>query len=296
MELLSIVTPSYNRGAYLKRCFASLCGQTDPRFEWIIVDDGSTDETAELVRGFQRERPEFPIRYLYKENGGKHTALNASHPLITGSYVLVLDSDDQLIPTAVAEILSGWAGFERNTVGVLVFLKGFSVNDPFAVGKQEYVPLDMYRKHFRAIHSRDFCDVFRAEVFKRYPYPVFPGEAFLSECVPWNLMAQTLQLVYINKVLCLAQYLDDGLTRSGRAMRIRVPVGGMYASNQFTYRHFPLPLRLKNSLLYNCYSYFAKAPVKKVLKEANAPALTLLTRPGGWFIYHFWKKKYGTKN
>ena len=72
MKLLSIVTPSYNRSALLRRCFDSLCTQTDHRFEWIIVDDGSTDETAQMVVAFQREKPEMPIRYIYKENGGKH--------------------------------------------------------------------------------------------------------------------------------------------------------------------------------------------------------------------------------
>ena len=152
----------------------------------------------------------------------------------------------------------------------------------------------MYREHTNNIHSRDFCDVFRAEAFKRFPFPVFEGEKFLSESVLWNQMAQEYRIVYINKVLYLAQYLEDGLTKSGRAMRIRVPRGGMLAADQYMDRRCSVKLRFKNGLLYNCYSFFAGEPANEVLHTSRAPALAVLTRPGGWILYRYWKRKYGS--
>ena len=119
---LSIITASYNRADLLPRCFDSLCQQTDLDFEWIIVDDGSTDHTEAVVQNFHTDL--FPIIYHKKPNGGKHTALNASHEYIHGRYVLLLDSDDYLTESAIADVKSAWTKWEQfPDVGMLVFLK-----------------------------------------------------------------------------------------------------------------------------------------------------------------------------
>ena len=281
MSLLSIVTPTYNRAALLQRCFSSVLSQTDRRFEWIIVDDGSTDSTPEAVKEIRKQAPELEILYLRKEHGGKHTAMNAAHPLIHGDYVLVLDDDDRLVPTAVEEIHCAWAQHDAPDIGIVIFLEGYSEQEPFALGKKEHVPYDMYREHTRKIHSRDCCDIYRAKAFLAYPFPVFPGECFLSETVLWNQMAPKYKIVYINRVIYLAEYLEGGLTNAGRRMRIRVPRGGMYAANQLMDRRYPMKLRLKNGLLCNCYGFFAKTPLRE------------LSRQSGWMLYRFWEKRYG---
>ena len=293
MKLLSIVTPTYNRAPYLQRCFSSLAAQTDRRFEWIIVDDGSTDDTPETAKSIRKLAPEMEIFYLRKEHGGKHTAMNAAHPLIHGDYVLVLDDDDRLIPTAVEEIHRGWEQHDKPEIGIVIFLEGFSEDEPFARGKQEHIPYDMYREHTEKLHSRDCCDIYRAEAFLAYPFPVFPGECFLSETVLWNQMAPKYRIVYINKVIYLAEYLEDGLTKAGRKMRIRVPRGGMYAANQLTDKHYPIRLRLKNGLLYNCYGFFAGASLRELRQQSLSKAVMYMTRPGGWMLYQHWEKKYG---
>ena len=293
MKLLSIITPTHNRSTLLKRCFASLLAQTSRQFEWIIVDDGSTDDTEAAAASFLLQAPEMRIHYLRKENGGKHTAMNAAHPLIHGNYVLILDDDDRLIPSAVEEILEAWARYDQPQIGVVVFLEGYSETDPFAEGEREGVPFDMFHEHTVTRHNRDCCDIYRAEAFKKYPFPVFPGETFLSESILWNRMAAEYQIVYINKVIYLAEYLEDGLTKAGRPMRIKMPLGGMYAANLYLDRHYPMKLRWKNGLLYNCYGFFAKTPFRKLRSEAISKPLTYLTRPGGWLLYQYWKKRYG---
>ena len=100
MSLLSIVTPVYNRAKLLERCFQSLLRQSCGDFEWIVVDDGSSDDPGAVLDRLTRQAS-FPTQFVRKENGGKHTALNAAHPYIHGSYVLILDSDDMLTEDAV---------------------------------------------------------------------------------------------------------------------------------------------------------------------------------------------------
>ena len=150
---LSIVTPTYNRAELLKNCFASLLAQTDKNFEWIIVDDGSTDDTQTIVSGFTPA--DFPIVYIKKENGGKHTALNASHPHIRGKYVLILDSDDTLTDTAVERVRQEWQIWHNNeSVGMLTFLRGKSEADPLSIGPVAGKPVDILRHKRKNIHGR----------------------------------------------------------------------------------------------------------------------------------------------
>ncbi|HRM26316.1 MAG TPA: glycosyltransferase family A protein, partial [Clostridia bacterium] len=185
MLFLSIITPTYNRANLLSACYASLCQQTDLDFEWIVVDDGSTDDTEAVVRSFQTES--FPVFYRKKNNGGKHTALNAAHDLIHGKYVLLLDSDDTLTPDAVASIKMEWGKWENDeAVGIVTFLRGSTVNDPKCIVHDWGKPVDIMRYRRTCIHSNDCCEVIRTELFKKYPFPVFEDERFLAEGALWG--------------------------------------------------------------------------------------------------------------
>ena len=102
--MISIITPTYNRGYCIKNLYDSLLEQTKKDFEWIIVDDGSADDTAEIVRGWIKECDIFPIFYYKQENGGKHRALNKGIQMAQGNYCFPVDSDDKLLPEAVQKI------------------------------------------------------------------------------------------------------------------------------------------------------------------------------------------------
>lgn len=289
---LTVLTPTYNRGELLKRCFESLARQTDKDFEWVIVDDGSTDHTRDVVRGFSAD---FPIVYKVKENGGKHTALNRSHGYLNGKYVLILDSDDYLTDTAVAQIKAAWAPYEDNAyIGIVTLLKGRSEGDPSCKAPDEHTPVDIMRYKRICIHSSDCCEVIRKELFQKYPFPVFPGEKFVSEGALWNRVSFTHKCVYVNRVVYIADYLEGGLTKSGRALRIRNPRGGMYTANLNMNKKNFLTRRLKNGLLYTCYGYFAKLNLKEILTKdpGNLLCKTLCLLPG-YVLYRYWKRKFG---
>lgn len=288
---LSIITPTYNRGHLLPNCFASLLCQTCMDFEWILVDDGSTDQTPAVVSEFQTDR--FPVRYLRKENGGKHTALNTALPHVHGNYVLILDSDDTLTEHAVSRIQQEWSRYGSNPrVGVLAFLKGSGLHDPNCMSTVENRPVDYFRCKRRILRSCDCCEVLRVEIFKAYPFPVFPGESFLPETALWSLIGLTYSYVYINEIIYLCEYLEDGLTRSGRMLRISNPLGGMYTARLNMHPRNQFAGRIKNGLLYCCYGFFAGKSAGKLFSDNAYPILTALCIPSGWLLFRYWKRKY----
>ena len=288
---LSIITPAYNRANLLPACYASLCEQTDFDFEWIIIDDGSTDDTEMVVQSFRTDK--FPIIYRKKPNGGKHTALNAAHELIRGKYVLILDSDDTLTPDAVAEVKTEWRAWEqRKEVGMLVFLRGTCKDDPLCIARDWQTPVDIMRYRRICIHSNDCCEVIRTELFKKYPFPVFPGERFLAEGALWGRVSYDCKCVYIDRVVYICEYLEGGLTKSGRAMRIRNPLGGMFHANVYLAKKNFLKKRIKNGLLYTCYGFFAGKTPCEMANGCQSKFLMWLCLPFGWLLYRVWKRRY----
>lgn len=289
---VSVITPVYNRAELLNKCFKSLVDQTNYDFEWIIIDDGSTDNSLEVARSFKAD---FPIKVVAKENGGKHTALNASHQYIEGKYVLILDSDDYLISTAVATVINDWSKYEeQDEVAMVVFLRGSDEDHPLCMaypgdeGKQ----VDIIRYNRKTIISSDACEVIRTELFKKYPFPVFEGEKFIAEGALWSRVGFTHKCVYINKVIYICKYLEGGLTKSGKPMRVHNPNGGMYVSNLGMMKKNFLKSRIKNGLLYTCYGFFARKSIAEMYKQCCSKGLMCLCLPFGFAMYLLWKKKY----
>lgn len=293
MALLTIITPTYNRASTLPGCWESLRRQTCRDFQWLIVDDGSTDGTGNVVQGFRDAAPELRIDCVYKENGGKHTALNAAHPYIRGDYVVILDSDDTLIPTAVEEILAAWEQFSaQKEVGRIIFLKGYAEDAPICYVKNEKVPVDTVTEPRISVSGRDCCDTYRRELFTKYSFPVFEGERFIGEGAAFFPMELESKGVYINRVLYLCDYRADGLTKAGRKMRLSNPRGGMYNSQVYMHPRLPLRTRAKKGILYACYSRFAHVPFRKALGQSRYKLLTLSTYLPGLFLAAYWKKKF----
>lgn len=288
--MLSIITPTYNRAKYLPRCYASLRRQTSFDFEWIIVDDGSTDDTEAVASSFASDL--FPIVYVRKPNGGKHTALNASHPYIRGEYVLILDSDDFLTETAVQEVTDAWSKYARDQrIGIVTFLKGTDKNHPVCGAVEYDVPTEILRYRRIRYMRTDCCEVIRTELFKQYPFPEFEGERFLSECALWDRVSFTHKCVYCNSVTYICEYLEGGLTKSGRALRLQNARGGMFTSELRMDRSNFFKDRVKNALLYNCYADCLGVSLRDRIGKSRSPFLTGICAPGGRLLYLHWNSK-----
>lgn len=290
MTELTILTPVYNRAQLLKNCYTSLLAQTCFDFEWIVVNDGSTDNTAEVMHGIIESEKPFPIQYIEKENGGKHTALNASHPYIHGKYVLILDSDDLLTEDAVERALLAWKKWDADPdVGIVTLLKGKDREHPNCYAAEENVPVDILAYPRICPVSNDACEVIRTELFRQYPFPVFPGEKFIAEGALWGRVSFTHKCVYVNRVIYLCEYLEDGLTVAGRAMRAKNPRGGMFHANLYMASKNSLKVRLKNGLLYTCYGCFAALNPREMAALCDHKALMWLCLPFGYCLYRLWK-------
>lgn len=293
MARLTIITPTYNRADCLKDCWNSLCAQTVPDFQWLIVDDGSTDDTADVVKELQEHTTAFQIDYLKKPNGGKHTALNYSHQSISGAYVVILDSDDTLTPGAVETILAKWSLFENDAnVGRIIFLKGFTVDEPICHVTHPGIPVDTLIEPRIGTAGRDCCDTFRSELFTKYRFPEFEGEKFIGEGAAFFPMELESKGVYFNDVIYLCSYREDGLTKAGRKMRIANPLGGMFNSKTYMHPRLPLKTRIKKGTLYSCYAKFAGVSFGKLLRENPYKFLTLITFIPGSALAAYWRRKH----
>jgi len=225
---LSIVTPTWNRAYTLARLADSIAAQGSRDFEWILVDDGSTDETPELAEALsgRGDLPAFLFRR--KPNGGKHTALNEALELATGEYVLVVDSDDALPPDAVERIARALVPYRSDPgvaglVGLRADPAGAVIGDRFPEGAP---PRDLATISFRERVGGDKAEVVRLEVLKRYPFPVLAGERFLGEGVVWHRMAfDGLRFATVNDAFYLCDYRPDGLSARSLALRIANPKG-----------------------------------------------------------------------
>ena len=251
---VTILTPTYNRENTLSALYQSLVRQTATGFQWLIVDDGSTDNTEELVQSFVDEH-KISIEYHKKENGGKHTALNYSHPFIQGELLWIVDSDDTVVLSAVEIIANDWKRFRRDKqVAGITYLKGSDEYHPlrnFKHSRDEFIS-DSIEAHVNVRNVPDACEVIRTDVFKEIVFPEYEGERFLGESYMWNQIGYKYKTVYINKVLYICTYLEGGLTKSGRFLRIQCPLGGMDNSRTYFNKRVVLRQRVKNAILYDC--------------------------------------------
>lgn len=290
---LTLLTPTYNRAAELPAAFESLMHQTNTDFEWLVVDDGSTDGTEAVLQGFLNTPDRaFPMQVLRKENGGKHTAINHALPHISAPLVLILDSDDRLTEDAVETVLRSWGDYAGDPgICGMSFLRGDgSDGHPLAQFPAEVTRSNHIRFRINGRIDGDCCEVVRTDVLREFPFPEFPGERFLSENYLWVNAALRYDTIYIRKVIYLCTYLEGGLSKSGRIMRLRNPRGGMLTSQLEMHPSFCLRHRIKKAILYSCYGFAAGMKPRSIRKSSRYPFLVGLFLPLGWMFCRKWSR------
>lgn len=213
--LITIFTPTYNRRQLIDKLYQSLLAQTEKCFEWIVVDDGSTDDTEEYFSELLSKQQPFPIRYLKQENGGKHRAINRGVQIANGELFFIVDSDDTLLPNAIEKI-NLWSSTLDNShkwAGISG-LKGFS--EKKNVGQRASAAfIDAKNTERRKYHLEgDKAEIYFTDVLKKYPFPEIPGENFISEEIVWNAIARDgYYLRWFNEIIYICSYLEGGLTK-----------------------------------------------------------------------------------
>lgn len=226
---LTIFTPTYNRGKLILRLYKSLLNQSCYDFEWLVVDDGSSDNTEQLFNSLLHENNPFEIVYKKKNNGGKCSAINIGVELARGDYFLIVDSDDYLTDNAVSLIIERFNSIEKNeSFGAIAFLRCHP-NMQCIGGDVNYQILDSdflsYRRDLHYIGDR--AEVIRTSVLRKYPFPVYENEKFLSESTIWNRIAKVYKCRYFNEKIYICEYQEGGLSDSSSRMFNNSPKGSM---------------------------------------------------------------------
>lgn len=213
--LITILTPTFNRANLLTRLYESLCRQTIYNFEWILIDDGSTDETSSLAKNFLLSN-KFQFKYLYKNNGGKHTAINRGIDVARGEYIFIVDSDD-FLPRNSIQIIIEKINFIKN-------LDNYSQICGICGDKQ-----DIHRSKFSTSIMEEYignyldfryklnikgdkAEVFKTAILKEFKFPEFQGEKFCPEALIWNRIAMKYDMLFIKNIIYFCEYQDGGLT------------------------------------------------------------------------------------
>ena len=209
---LTIFTPTYNRCEMLKKLYKSLIEQNNKEFVWMIVDDGSTDETKEFVEQIKEEN-KINIEYYYKSNGGKHTAMNFAIDNCNTSFLLCIDSDDCAMKNDVDVIYKNLYHIEDNILG-LVFPRKNTINKLEMLKKFDEKEIDIMDLKFIANMIIETSIVFSVDILRKNKFPVYKNEKFLSEEILYNKLCEYGKFKYINQYVVNSEYLESGLTNN----------------------------------------------------------------------------------
>lgn len=283
--MITILTPTYNRAYILTEAFRSLCMQTSFDFEWIIVDDGSTDNTESMVNAWLTESMPFNIKYFKQLNGGKHRAINKGVSLAESDYILILDSDDFLENDAVSFIHKWIKSIEGldNFAGVAGLRGWKDRNEPIGNNlSTDYIDAtNLERKKYHL--SGDKAEIYKTEILKKYPFPEFDGENFIRESAVWDRIAMAgYKLRWFNKIIYRCEYQEDGLTKGVNE--------AVYANNfnGFTYCIKLQILNQKFPYKHLKIGYFSSVAHSKELDDKEILSLLCIRKSElliGKFIY-----------
>lgn len=288
---LTVFTPAYNRAHTIGRTYESLCRQTSKDFEWLVVDDGSKDDTRELVEGWIAEN-RIPIRYTYKDNGGLHTAYNQAIKLITTELCMCVDSDDWLPEDSVEKILTLWNKKKDDKFGGILGLDFTKDGKPIGgflpdhVNQMRFIELG-YRYH----HYGDVKMVHRTALLKEVaPMPTFGNEKYFNPIYLFHKIDIRYPLLVLNDNLCFVEYQEDGMTNNIFKQYIDSPRSfSELRKLVMSRKDAPVSMRYRNAIHY--VSSQIMIGNKNWLKESPEKLITLLATPLGGLLYMYIKMK-----
>ncbi|WP_394218323.1 glycosyltransferase family 2 protein [Halobacillus trueperi] len=284
MNTLTVFTPTYNRAYCLDNCYESLKKQTSQDFVWLIIDDGSTDDTEELVKSWIEEEL-ITIHYCRQENQGMHGAHNTAYQLIETELNVCIDSDDYMPEDAVEKITTFWKEYGNPSVGGIIGLDAYTdesiIGTKFPMHIKRSTLFDLYHKH--GVRG-DKKLVYRTELTKKYPYPMFDGEKYVGLAYKYFKLDEQYEMLLMNEVLCCVEYLEDGSSRNMLKQYRRNPKGFSFYRKELMKLSFTsVPFQFRQSIHYVSSSLLEKN--WRFLSESPKKGLTCLAIPPGFLLY-----------
>lgn len=288
MKTLTVITTTYNRDYCLHQVYDSLLRQTSDDFVWLVMDDGSSDRTKELVEGWIQEN-RITIEYYYKPNGGMHTARNAAYEKVHTELNVIIDSDDWLADDAVETIVSFWKKNAKPEIAGIISHNadpsGKRLGTPMPQNVSACTVTDFFGK-FGGKGDKKL--IYRSELTKRYPYPEFPGERFYPASYKFRMLDLEYQMLLLDHVICIVDYNDDSMTRDKFAQYRTSPRGFAHYRNEMMRISTSLKESANLALHYVAESRFAGE--KHIIRKAHKKGIVLLAYLPGMALYFYLKK------
>ena len=284
MKTLTVFTPSYNRAYTLHKCYESLLRQTSKDFTWLIIDDGSSDNTKELVDSWINEN-KIEINYIYQENQGMQGAHITAYKNIKTELNVCIDSDDYMPDDAVKKIISFWNKNKRSDLAGIMALDAYTdgkvIGDKFPNELKESTYFDIYNKYGL---KGDKKLIYRSELTTQYPYPIFEGEKYVSLAYKYAKLDSKYKLALMNEVVCNVEYMEDGSSLNMLKQYKRNPKGFAFIRvDNMKNPKASLNFKFKECIHYVSSSFISKN--KNYLKESPCKILTILAIPLGYVLY-----------
>lgn len=281
MPTITVFTPTYNREETLRRLYDSLCRQTSFDFEWLIVDDGSTDNTENTVSMFSSAY--FSIRYVKKKNGGKHTAYNLALEHAMGTYLLCVDSDDFLTPDAI-EVLCEAVSSDCGICAYKSTVDGIALSSEFPPKVKETTTFGLYSE---LNCCGEYTFVYPVNIARKAPFPVFAGESFVTESVVYDRLDKLCEVSLLPKVITICEYQPDGLSARATELMKRNPAGYCLYFMQRIDLVDGLVTRLLMAGKYQCFGIMAQK--NRTAYRGKHQLLTAVSFPLGLLFLLYYK-------
>ena len=254
---LTVFTPAYNRANLLPRLFESVKKQKCRDFEWLIVDDGSSDDTGAVVGDFIKAS-DITVRYIYQENAGKPSAFNNAVKNAKGDLFFCVDSDDILADDAVETICGSWKENQDSISGIIGLKSDFSGKLLCGRIPDKLKKSSLYSLVNKYGCSGEFSLVFRTDILRNNPFPVISGEKFITECVLYDRLDMKYEMVLSDKVLTGCEYQQGGLSDNTYTVQVNNPVGYKLYYMQRLDMALSFRERFGYALRYNAFGYLGK--------------------------------------
>ena len=245
--MITVFTPTYNRGYIISELYESLTQQTFKNFEWLIVDDGSTDKTAQVIKKFAQTAL-FEIRYIHQENQGKHVAINTGCQHAKGDLFFIVDSDDFLGNNAIEVLNEKFNKIKDNPTIAGIAVGCFSITTGKRIFTKDLPKSENLLNHNELVYKYgikgDFATAFKTEIQKQFPYPTFPNEKFFRESLVYRRIGKKYKTLYINDPIYFADYLEDGLTSRSWQHLKNSPKGASLFFKELSNENIPFKARL----------------------------------------------------
>lgn len=280
---ITIFTPSYNRKKELKALYNSLLKQDYSNFEWLIVDDGSVDDTQKYIKGLQKEN-KINIKYVYKENGGKQSAYNLGIEKTDGDIFLCIDSDDILIDNVLKTIADDFEKiWSDNNIGGVIYLQSYIKNKKEIIGTK--FPEDNKLENYFDIYHKlgvtgDKLIVLKASVAKMYKFPMYKREKFVPEALIFNRISLKYKFKCRNYVAAAKEYLENGYSNNYFNLVKKNPLGNMLYFREL----YDMEKNIYNIYGYILFGIYGKVKIKKMLQEHPNKMLILIMYIPVWCV------------